>query len=407
MRKRRAISLAALAAMIAVTPAAGWTAPVILAPSQGGKPPVALQGTGSGSHGGFAWRVGAQIYAATLAKTGVRTGTVSPVGAPFDFALAGTQNALLVGVPGANRLDVFRSADGKSWSRRRSGLAFNPIDPLLAATGRNRAVVAVGGTAGLFASAVDASGAVASLQPVLSARSWGALGAQLFGNRVVAAVATPAGVSATVALDGHSFGQEEKALALGVGEGYVNGLAAAVRSTGEAALLVTIRDSGTSGQITALRRSAGGAWSGPDSVSDTARPVLSGPPSVTARLSGGNLVAAWREGTRRKIRIVAAVEVLSHQGQWRTPVFLSAPARTVGRPALATAPDGRVVLAYAVNGQVFARRLSGLTGAYRWSAATRISQAGRSCSSPAIAFRPNGQTAVAFLCGNTGYITTE
>lgn len=366
-----------------------------------------MRGTGSAAHGGFAWRVGNRVYASTLTRTQIVTGPVSTISAPFDFALAGTQGALVVGIPGASRVDLMRSASGKKWTRTRATPAFNPVDPLLAPTVSGRAVLAVGGTSGLYAASVDASGTVGGVSPILSARSWSALGAQLFGNEVLAAVATPAGVSAAFSADGQNFGQEEQALALSVGEGFVNGIAATVRSTGEATLLLTVRDSAKSGQIVALRRSRDGSWSDPDSVSEAGRPVLSGPPSVTARLAGGNLVAAWREGTRRKIRVVAAVEVLSHQGQWRRPVALSTSAANVGQPVLATAPDGRAVLAYAVNGQVFARQLGGQTSAYRWSPATRLSQNGRNCSTPAVAFRPNGKAAIAFICGDTVYVTTE
>ena len=121
-------------------------------------------------------------------------------------------------------------------------------------------------------------------------------------------------------------------------------------------------------------------------------------PAALAVRPAGALVAVWRQLEGGGLRLHASLEGDPLGGSWEAPVALTPVTRRIGAPVMESAPDGRTILAYAMDGAIYVRALTpdGLQG---WSAPRRLSGANRGCASPSVAFDTGRKAIVAFSCG--------
>ena len=263
---------------------------------------------------------------------------------------------------------------------------------------RNREVVAVFGRGRDVAwSALAGSGAWSRPKRLFPNAAGVALAPGPGGGVLATSLRTSArGTSVVAALRSarQPFGPASVSPSLGP-RGSVSSVAAAIRQDGRTGLVVGLRGGGRTGGLVAL---AAGARERPVHVSTAGATVAGGVPAALVLRRVGGLVTAWRQVEGGRLRLYSSREDDPGGGSWETPVALTPRARRIGAPVIEGAPDGRTVLAYAVNGAVYVRTLAadGLSG---WSAARLLSGANTACASPSVAFDTARKVIVAFACG--------
>lgn len=107
------------------------------------------------------------------------------------------------------------------------------------------------------------------------------------------------------------------------------------------------------------------------------------------------------------MRLFASQEAYTAGNTWRPPTALSPATRALGLPVLAVSPNGKTLLAYALNGAILLRTLPAGSAATRWSAPTKLSGSRTGCTNPRITFAPSGRALVGFICANRVLVTEQ
>ncbi len=286
-------------------------------------------------------------------------GLVPAVDGPHDATRA--RDIRLVALPNHEIVTLFRRGRAILWSARGARGGWSHARLLF-----RRAVGA--------SIATDAGGAVLAT----------ALHAGARGVAVVAALRSPR----------QPFGPASSTRLLGP-RGSVTSVASAIRQDGRTGLVVDVRAPSGSRGLIAL---PAGARQTPVRVTAPGARVAGGGPAAVRLIPSAGMVAVWRQTGPGGLRLHAAREEDAGGGSWERPRPLTGPARRLGAPVMESAPDGRTILAYAVDGAILVRTL-GRDAAGGWSAARRVSARGAACAAPTIAFDTAGTAIVAFACG--------
>lgn len=399
-----ALVAATLLAVVGQAPAAGWTAPAAI-PTGPGAAPITRPTIGADAAGVVvaAWRRGDGVHATARYVGGAwaaprRVAVTADATSPRLVSSRATV-ALAVVARAARDVRVLR------WERSLTPAVDGPrgggARELRTAALSGSEVVAVFGRGGsvywsarpfwsarprrgpwlpgaiLFPGAASAALARGRGQVVLAT----ALRPSARGTVVVAALRRP----------GESFGPRTAIRPLGP-RWAITSATPAIRPDGRTGLVIAARGPAGRG---ALLATVAGARQPPVRVSATGV-RLAGPVAVAVRDPGG-LLAVWRQVGRGGARLWAAREADADGAVWEAPVALTSSGR-VGAPALATAPDGRTILAYAAGGAIRLRTLAPLGGPAGWSAARTVSGSRRGCASPSIAVDADDTVIVAFSC---------
>ncbi|MFN8124134.1 MAG: hypothetical protein U0237_17125 [Thermoleophilia bacterium] len=385
---------------------AAWGPPATVFDAGTGGPVTQAQAAGLGVDV-IAGRAGGRVFVATRNSGGFAVTILRGAPAQGRLVVAARGRRAAIGIAGPAGVTIFDTADaGGRW--RRSTFASSEV-----ATGLNLAFTVDGALRAAFstpAGTVVASpvrrGAWTTQGVFPAGASSPILGAQPYGRTTVLVANTQAGLTGALS-QGQAFSGPSTILSTDDGT-VVAGFAAAVRPTGGPVLAATIRETpGGRPSVVAIRGTLSNTWEEvPDSVSLPGAHVVAEAPVLTPRLSA-NTVVAWREESAGKRRIVASVEMLSAAGGWRRPVVITPFGPTTGGPVLATAPGGRVLIAYATGGGIFVRQLGGMSGAYVWSRPTRLNGSLTGCAAPSISFGPANRATVSYACGGRLVASSE
>ena len=397
---RAALALVVGAALLAVAPgavAAGWTAPVVIPTGAGGAaishPAVRANATGVLV---ARWQRGRVVYAgarffggpwarvqaiarardATAPAFVTRGATVGlamasePAGAVRVARWSGSLVPAIDGPRGGApagevRLTVLPNHEVVTLFRRSGSVMWSARSPRRPWTSPR--VLFRDGTGGSVAT--DASGAVLATAVRHTAG----------GDVIVAALRSP----------GEIFGPSSTTRVLGP-RGSVTSVASAFRQDGRTGLVV-----GTRSGLVAL---PAGARQRPVPITPAGTTLAGRTPAAIALRPSAGLVAVWREVEGGRLRLRSSQEDDTGGGSWETPISLSPPTRSLGAPVVESAPAGRTILAYALDGRVYTRIL-GVDAASGWSAARLVSGANTACASPTVTFDTARKAIVAFTCG--------
>ena len=379
--------------------AAGWTRPAVI-PTGAGATPLSRPAIRANTTGVLVagWQRGRDVYAAARFFGG-------PWSRPRRIATAADGEAPQLVSGGATVALGVVAGPSRTVRIARWGGAITPAvggpagargarDLRLVAL-RNREVVAVFGRGGgVAASALAGRGAWTAPQRLFPNAAGVSLAPGPGGDVLATSLRTSArGTSVVAALRSarQPFGPASVSPSLGR-PGSVVSVAAAIRQDGRTGLVVGLS---RHGGLVAL---AAGAREKPVGVSAPGASIAGRVPAALGLRRIGGLVTAWRQAEGGRLRLYSARESDPGGGSWEPPLALTPRAARIGAPVIEGAPDGRTILAYAVDGAIYVRTLTadGLGG---WSAARRINGAATACAFPSVAFDTARRAVVAFACG--------